>query len=60
MKKIWIEVGISTCLVLLMIALIIVAQIALPEGLRPSGFAMIILLYILAMGLVGVRLVDLR
>jgi fatty-acid desaturase len=48
----------STGLVLLMIGLILVAQIALPAELRSPGFALIVLLFMAAMGLVGVKLVD--
>ena len=58
MKKIWLEVGMSTGLVLLMIALILVVQITLPAGLRSTGFALIVLLFMAAMGLVGLKLVD--
>lgn len=58
MKKIWLEIGMSTGLVLLMIGLILVAQIALPAELRSPGFALIVLLFMAAMGLVGVKLVD--
>jgi hypothetical protein len=57
-KKIWLEVGMSTGLVLLMIALILVVQITLPAGLRSSGFALVVLLFMAAMGLVGLKLVD--
>lgn len=52
------EIGTSTGLVLLMIVLIIIVQIALPAGLRSTGFAMVVLLFIVAMGVVGIRLVD--
>ncbi len=58
MKKIWLEIGMSTGLVLLMIALILVVQIALPAELRSPGFALVVLLFMIAMGLVGVKLVD--
>jgi hypothetical protein len=57
-KKNWIEIGISTGLVFLMIVLILVAQMALPLELRSSGFALIVALFIVAMGLVGLKLVD--
>jgi hypothetical protein len=57
-KKIWLEIGISTGLVFLMIALILVAEIALPIGMKSSGFALIVLFFMAAMGFVGVKLVD--
>jgi hypothetical protein len=41
-----------------MIALILVVQITLPAELRSPGFALIVLLFMIAMGLVGVKLVD--
>lgn len=58
MKKNWIEIGISTGLVLLMIALIVGVQIAFPAEFRSSGFALIVLLFMVAMGLAGVKLTD--
>lgn len=57
-KKNWIEIGISTGLVLIMIALILVVQIAFPAEFRSSGFALIVLLFMVAMGLAGVKLTD--
>jgi len=41
-----------------MIFLILGAQIALPAELRSSVFALIVLLFIVAMGLAGLKLVD--
>ena len=57
-KKNWVEIGISSGLVFLMIVLILAAQIALPTELRSSGIALIVLLFMVAMGLVGLKLVD--
>ena len=57
-KKNWVEIGISSGLVFLMIVLILAAQIALPAELRSSGIALIVLLFMVAMGLVGLKLVD--
>jgi len=57
-KKNWIEIGMSTGLVLIMIALILVVQIAFPAEFRSSGFALIVLLFMVAMGLAGVKLTD--
>ena len=58
MKKNWVEIGISSGLVFLMIVLILAAQIALPTELRSSGIALVVLLFMVAMGLVGLKLVD--
>ncbi len=58
MNKKMLEIGTSTGLVLLMIVLILIVQLALPVGLRPTGFALIVLLFMVAMGFVGVRIVD--
>ena len=60
MKKNWLEIGISSGLVFLMIVLILVAQMALPAELRSSGFALIVLLFMVAMGLFGLRLMDMN
>jgi hypothetical protein len=57
-KKNWIEIGASTGLVFLMIALILGAEMALPAQARSSGFALIVLLFMVAMGYVGMRLAD--
>lgn len=58
MKKNWVEIGISSGLVFLMIVLILAAQIALPAELRSSGIALMVVLFMVAMGLVGLKLVD--
>lgn len=60
MKKNWLEIGISSGLVLAMIVLILGAQMALPAELRSSGIALIVLLFIVAMGMVGLKLVDIK
>jgi hypothetical protein len=57
-KKNWLEIGMSTGLVFLMIVLILGAQLVLPVELRPSSFALIILFFMVAMGFLGLRLVD--
>jgi hypothetical protein len=57
-KKKWLEIGLSTGLVFLMIALILGAQIVLPAELRSSSFALIVLLFMVAMGFVGLKLMD--
>ena len=60
MKKNWLEIGISSGLVFLMIVLILAAQMALPAELRSSAFALIVLLFMVAMGLAGLKLMDLK
>jgi len=57
-KKNWLEIGLSTGLVFLMIVLILGAEMVLPAELRSSSFALIVLLFMVAMGLVGLKLVD--
>jgi len=57
-KKKYLEIGLSTGLVLLMIILILGAQMTLPTEERGSSFAIIILLFIVAMGIVGLKLDD--
>ena len=59
MKKNWLEIGLSTGLVFLMIVLILGAEMVLPAELRSSSFALIVLLFMVAMGFVGLKLVDL-
>jgi len=59
-KKNWLEIGISSGLVFLMIVLILGAQMALQAELRSSAFALIVLLFMVAMGLAGLRLMDLK
>ena len=60
MKKNWLEIGLSTGLVFLMVVLILVAQMALPAELRSPSFALIVLLFIVAMGFVGLKLVEME
>jgi len=57
-KKNWLEIGLSTGLVFLMILLILGTEIALPAEMRSSSIALIVLLFMVAMGLVGLKLVD--
>ena len=57
-KKMMYEIGMSTGLVLLMIALILGVQLAFPEDIRSAGFAVTVLLFMVAMGLAGVKLMD--
>ena len=43
-----------------MIVLILAAQLVLPAELRSSAFALIVLLFMVAMGLAGLRLMDIK
>ena len=58
MKKNWLEIGISSGLVFLMIALIMVVDLQVPAEMRPTGFALIVMFFMVAMGLVGMKLID--
>ena len=57
-KKKYLEIGLSTGLVLMMIILILGAQLTLPAGDRGASIAVIILLFMVAMGIVGLKLDD--
>lgn len=58
MEKKHLEIGISAGLVAMMIALMLIVQIAAPHGVRSAGFAIVMLLFMVVMGLAGVRLLD--
>ncbi len=58
MEKKHLEIGISTGLVLLMIALLLLVQMIAPAGTRAAGFALAMLLYMILMGFAGVKLLD--
>ncbi len=60
MDKKWLEIGVSTGLVASMVILMLLVQIAAPVGLKRPGFALVILLFMVAMGFAGVRLLDIR
>jgi len=57
-KKKYLEIGLSTGLVLIMIILILGAQLILPAEERGSSIAIIILLFMVAMGIAGLKLDD--
>jgi hypothetical protein len=59
-EKKWLEIGISTGLVALMIALLLVVEIAVPIGFKSQGFALVLLLFIVAMGFAGLKLMDMQ
>lgn len=58
MEKKHLEIGISSGLVISMIALLLVVQMATPPGARSGGFVIVMLLFMMAMGLAGVKLLD--
>lgn len=58
MEKKHLEIGISAGLVAMMIALMLIVQIAAPQGVKSAGFALIMLLFMVIMGFAGVRLLD--
>jgi hypothetical protein len=58
MEKKHLEIGISTSLVILMIAIMLAVQIVAPVSLRSTGFVFIMLAFMVVMGFVGVRLLD--
>lgn len=60
MKKNWLEIGISTGLVLMMIMLILAVALAAPEGFRSTGYAVVMLLFMILMGFAGIRLIDIQ
>lgn len=60
MKKNLLEIGISTGLVLLMIVLILVIALAAPAGFRSTGYALVMLLFMILMGYTGIRLIDIQ
>ena len=60
MIKKWLEIGISTGLVLLMIFLMLAVQLAFPEELRSQGFVLVVLLFMVSMGFAGIKLMDIR
>jgi hypothetical protein len=60
MSKKSLEIGMSCGLVFLMIALMIVVQMAAPEPLRPVGFVLAVLAFVLLMGGAGFKLMNIE
>ena len=58
MEKKHLEIGISAGLIATMIALMLIVQIAAPQGVRSAGFVIVMLLFMMVMGLAGVKLLD--
>ncbi len=59
-EKKWLEIGISTGLVLLMIALLLVVEMTAPVGAKSTGYVLVMLLFMVAMGFAGVKLLDVQ
>jgi hypothetical protein len=59
-EKKWLEIGISTGLVLLMIALMLMVELMAPIGAKSTGFVLVMLLFMVAMGFAGVKLMDVQ
>jgi hypothetical protein len=57
-EKKWLEIGVSTGLVLLMTLLMIAVQQAAPAEFRSPGIVLVMLLFMASMGLAGIRLMD--
>ena len=60
MEKKWLEIGVSAGLVAAMIILLLLVEIAAPVGLKRPGFAVIIMLFMAAMGIAGIKLLDIQ
>ncbi len=58
MEKKLMEIGLSTGLVLLMALMMLVVRLALPEGIRATGFALVVLIFMILMGLAGFKLQE--
>jgi hypothetical protein len=54
------EIGVSAGLVALMIVLLVMVEIAAPAEMRSFGYAIVTALFIVLMGLVGLKLVDMQ
>lgn len=59
-EKKWLEIGISTGLVILMIVLLLVVELMAPIGAKSIGFVLVMLLFMVAMGFAGVKLMDVQ
>jgi hypothetical protein len=57
-KKKWLEIGISTGLVLLMILMLVLVDLNVSGELQSVGFALVMLLFIIIMGFAGIKLAD--
>ena len=59
-KKNQLEIGVSIGLVAMMIVLILIVSIVVPEGLKPAGYSLVVLLFMVLMGFAGVKLIDIQ
>ncbi len=60
MEKKWLEIGVSTGLTAAMIILMLLVEVAAPVGLKRPGFALVILVFMVSMGIAGIKLLDIR
>ena len=58
MAKKSLEIGVSAGLVLGMIVLMLIVEFVAPAGLKSAGFIVAMVLFIIAMGLAGFKMVD--
>jgi hypothetical protein len=57
-EKKWLEIGVSTGLVLLMTIMMIAVQQAAPAEFRSTAIVLVMLLFMASMGLAGIKLLD--
>jgi hypothetical protein len=55
-KRKWLEIGISTSLVLLMILMLVAVDLNVPSELKSVGFVLVMLFFIIVMGFAGIKL----
>ena len=60
MSKKKMEIGVTTVLVFIMIALMVLFHVILPESLRSAGVILSILLFMVLMGGAGIRLMEIE
>lgn len=60
MKKKELEVAVSVGLLALMIVLILLVSIAAPTGFKSAGYSLVVLLFMILMGLAGIKLIDIQ
>lgn len=59
-KKNRLEIGVSAGLVALMIVLILMVSLAAPPGLKTAGYSLVVLLFMILMGIAGIKLIDIQ
>ena len=60
MKKKSLEIAVSIGLVALMIVLILLISIAAPGWFKNAGYCLAVLLFMILMGLAGIKLIDIN